>query len=311
MAQSACNPLVSIIIPAYNYGRFLADTLGSIISQTYTQWECIVIDDGSTDDTRQVVEGFAQVDSRIKYVYQDNAGPSAARNAGIGHATGSFFQFLDADDLLECRKLELHVAYLKENSDTGIVYGDMRYFPDDEPTAIRYSLNKDNQPWMPKISGEGIGVLQALLGRNIMVISSPLLRRSVVERCGYFDEDLESHEDWDYWIRCAIAGTYFSYADLPGSLSLIRVHSRSLSINYHRMLRTLLKVRMKIKSLLSDKSLYNQNISNAVIEGVELSLLDFANGNRLSGTIGMIKYAIIGKRYDLVPYAFKLALVGR
>src|SRR5437870_12319582 len=106
---SQSQPLVSIIVPSYNYAHFIGEALQSIQSQTYSNWECIVVDDGSTDDTGALVRQLAEKDGRIKYVRQENRGLAAARNAGMANSEGVYFQFLDADDLLEPQKLERQV----------------------------------------------------------------------------------------------------------------------------------------------------------------------------------------------------------
>src|SRR3989442_11796350 len=112
--------LVSVIVPSYNYGRFVGQALESLRAQTYPRWECIVVDDGSTDNTDAIVTAFAENDSRIKYIRQENQGLAAARNAGIVHSAGEYLQFLDADDLLESEKLERHVEFLEQHAEIDI-----------------------------------------------------------------------------------------------------------------------------------------------------------------------------------------------
>ena len=98
-------PLISIIIPCYNYALYLPESIGSIVDQTYSNWECIVIDDGSTDNSKEVVERICAQDKRVKYVLQSNLGPTVARNHGVRLAKGEFIQFLDADDIISPVKL--------------------------------------------------------------------------------------------------------------------------------------------------------------------------------------------------------------
>src|SRR5213595_3267170 len=107
-----CHPLVSIVIPTFNYGHFIRQALESVLEQTYGNWECIVVDDGSTDDTSQVVAEVAAVCKKIRYVRQENQGQPAAMNTGLRLCDGEYIQILDADDLLERRKLEKQVGYL-------------------------------------------------------------------------------------------------------------------------------------------------------------------------------------------------------
>src|SRR5207248_11405301 len=115
-------PLVSIIIPAYNYERYINDVLGSVTDQTYDKWECIVVDDGSTDDTAGVVRYWAMWHPLIRLVQHDtNKGVSAARNRGFAESSGELIQFLDADDRLLREKLARHVRFLEEHPETGVV----------------------------------------------------------------------------------------------------------------------------------------------------------------------------------------------
>ena len=104
------HPLVSVIIPCYNYALYLPESVGSIIKQTYSNWECIIVDDGSTDNTKEVVQQLCAKDDRIKYFLQSNSGPTVARNYGLAVAKGDLIQFLDADDLIENPKIEKQVA---------------------------------------------------------------------------------------------------------------------------------------------------------------------------------------------------------
>jgi glycosyltransferase involved in cell wall biosynthesis len=113
----AAEPLVSVIIPCYNYGRYLGDALDSIAAQTYSHWECLVVDDGSTDNTSDVGMQYAEKDSRFSYIYQQNGGVSSARNTALNKAKGKYIQLLDADDMLEPDKLQLQVSLLEENQE--------------------------------------------------------------------------------------------------------------------------------------------------------------------------------------------------
>src|SRR5207302_5302976 len=123
-------PRVSVIVPSYNYAHFLPQTLRNVQSQSCADWECIVVDDGSTDNTAECVQNFAKTDARIRYVRQPNRGLSAARNTGLRHCRGDYVQFLDADDWIESHKLEKQADYLDRNPRVDLVYGSMRYFPD-------------------------------------------------------------------------------------------------------------------------------------------------------------------------------------
>ena len=237
-------PIVSVIVPTYNYGHFLPETLASVRAQTLDAWECLVVDDGSTDDTWEVALAAAQRDERIKYIRRVNGGLAAARNSGLRAATGEFVQFLDADDALQEHKLEVQARYLARTPDAGLVYGNVRYF-DSDTGERRRGLFAD-EPWMPEVSGAGEELLRVLLRNNIMVVNSPLVRRAVIDAVGWFDESLTSLEDWDYWLRCALAGVRFEFLDEAGTLAMVRVHRRSMSQNRDTMYAQLGKVRDKL-----------------------------------------------------------------
>src|SRR5262245_23802260 len=252
-------PCVSIIIPTFNYGGFIGSTLDSIFKQGYQSWECIVIDDGSTDNTSEIVTGYAERDKRVIYIYQKNRGASNARNNGLSSAKGEYIQFLDADDLLENRKLQCHARYLESNPEVDIVYGSARYFRTEYPNERRYSMTDIDAPWMPEISGSGVEIQRALVEKNIMVVSAPLIRRRIVERVGLFDDKLPPLEDWDYWFRCAIKDGRFQYLNEAGTLSLIRWHPNSLSSDRSRLRKKEMRLRHKMNRMLQDNSLIEYN----------------------------------------------------
>lgn len=113
---------ISIIIPCFNHAEFLAETLNSVLSQTYKNWECIVVNDGSTDNTEEIVSNYCRKDERIKYVSQRNMGVSAARNRGIQESDGYFILPLDGDDIIDSTYIEKAVCYFEENPQTTLVY---------------------------------------------------------------------------------------------------------------------------------------------------------------------------------------------
>jgi glycosyltransferase involved in cell wall biosynthesis len=122
-----------VIVPTYNYGCFIGETLECLRAQTYVNWECIVVDDGSTDDTAERVSRFMEQDARFKFLRQENARQAAAKNNGLQNSAGEYIQFLDADDLIEPQKFEQQVEYLEAHPEVDIVYGSMRYFKTEVP----------------------------------------------------------------------------------------------------------------------------------------------------------------------------------
>ncbi|HEY0030056.1 MAG TPA: glycosyltransferase family 2 protein [Bacteroidia bacterium] len=245
--------LVSIIIPCYNYALFLPQSVESLQKQTYENWECIIIDDGSTDNSREVAESLAKSDLRIRYYLQSNAGPTVARNLGLSKANGSFIQFLDADDLIEAEKLEKQLALFAKQPECDIVYSGVKYFRSGDLTKLYDDISLEgSRPWMKKLSGKGDVMVEALLRENLMVIHSPLFRASLVERFGKMDEELYYNEDWELWARFAINGACFLFDESPGTQALVRVHE-SYSKDNFKMFVYGLSACLKLGSLLKDK----------------------------------------------------------
>ena len=301
MTPNTQGPLVSVVVPSYNYGHLVGETLDSLAAQTYARWECVVVDDGSTDDTRAVVEAYAARDSRVRYVWQENARQAAARNNGIRHSAGDYFQFLDADDLVEPRKFERQVAYLERNPDADIVYSGVRFFSAESRGELshsrRYSVWEDGEPWMPEVSGRGAAVLSKLLRNNIMVVNSPLLRRRVVEAVGEFGDGLFGVEDWDYWTRCAAAGLYFRFDDAEGTRALVRAHALSMSLDGRRMMRMTLKMRRRwaAETLTDPADLRLNRDLIAECEGL-LGVEESLHGNRAKAALQLLRAAALDRR---------------
>jgi glycosyltransferase involved in cell wall biosynthesis len=282
-------------------GHLVRETLDSLAAQTYARWECVVVDDGSTDDTEAVVKAYAETEPRVRYVRQQNARQAAARNNGVRHSTGAYFQFLDSDDLLEPRKLERQVEFLESRPDVDIVYSGVRYFSADAGGELshsrQYSVWDDGRPWMPEVSGRGRALLEKLLPNNIMVVNSPLVRRRVVEAVGEFDEGLTPVEDWDYWARAAAAGFNFQYDDADGVRALVRAHELSASLDGRRMMRATLKMRRAWEArTLKDPADLRAN-RNLIAEGEGLlGVEESMHGNRSTAVRQLFKAAALERR---------------
>lgn len=204
---------VSVIIPAYNQGHFLAEAVTSVLAQTYPHLEVIIVDDGSTDNTAVIARTFT--DSRVRYVYKQNGGLSSARNEGIRHAQGEFLSYLDSDDCFLPEKLARLVEVLTTRPDLGFVAG--QAIPVDEHGRQNGKIFDTPLPKEPP---------QLLLG-NPLHVGSVLLRRSWQEKIGFFDETLRSYEDWDMWLRLALAGCQM--ATIPVPVSLYRFHTAQMT----------------------------------------------------------------------------------
>lgn len=295
-SHSQARPLVSVVVPAYNFAHLVAETLDSLRAQTYANWECIVVDDGSTDDTAAVVARYAEREPRVRYVRQENARQAAARNTGLRHSAGEFFQFLDADDLIEPRKFARQVEFLEGHPEADIVYSNVRYFsterPEERLASRAYSVWEDGAAWMPEVGGRGRELLPRLLRNNIMVVNSPLVRRRAVEAVGDFDADLTPVEDWDYWARCAARDLTFAYDDADGARALVRAHAQSASLDGRRMMRSTLAMRRKWASSVlvgRDELRLNEDLI-AQGEGL-LGVEEAMHGSRARGVWQMLKAA--------------------
>lgn len=211
--------LVSVIIPAYNQGHFLAEAVNSVLSQTYPDFEVIVVDDGSTDDTAVVAQRFT--DARVRYIYKENGGLSSARNEGLRHARGHFISYLDSDDCFLPQKLEILVAAFNEHPAAGLVAG--HAVPVDEHG--RYVGKRFDIP-LPED-------LHLLLLGNPLHVGSVLVRREWQDKAGFFDESLRSYEDWDMWLRLARLGCQMQY--VPQPVSLYRFHTAQMTRDGRQM----------------------------------------------------------------------------
>ncbi len=185
-------PTISIIIPVYNGKATILETIASVQQQTFSDIEIIVINDGSTDSTLELLKSIQ--DERLKIFSYENGGLPVARNRGISHATGEFIAFLDADDMWTPDKLELQLAALQQHPEAGVAYS-WTYFKYDEE---EYSYADESSFF------EG-DVYADLLVRNFLHNgSNPLIRRQAIESVGFFDPTLKSCEDWEFYLRLAV-----------------------------------------------------------------------------------------------------------
>jgi glycosyltransferase involved in cell wall biosynthesis len=225
-----------------------------------------VVDDGSTDNTAEVVAAFAAKDSRIQYVRQPNQRQAVAKNTAFHRACGRYIQFLDADDLLAPHKFERQVALLEESPEVDIVYGDVLYFDQSVGGSPRECRPPDFE--MPGLSGKGALLLPSVLRNNFIVINSPLIRRRVLEVVGPFDAVLPPVEDWDFWLRCCMGGQVFRYLQANETQALVRSHPDSSSRNRLQMLRSSLSLRKKLVGALGSRDLLAINREKmAYLEG--------------------------------------------
>lgn len=260
------NPTVSVIIPCFNQARFLTDCIVSLQTQTYPHWEAIIVNDGSTDDTREVASKLCEGEPRVRYVEQANRGLSGARNSGMVESRGIFLQYLDSDDTLESDKLRYQVEFLQRRPDIGIVYGDARYFRTEAPweRTLGPCGGADGIPWIPQLWKANGSLLSKLAQSNLMAVNCPLLRRNVVESIGPWNEKLSALEDWEYWIRCAAAGVAFEFTEHPHTLALVRLHEFSMTKESTRMLKAAFDLRIATAGIFSRLDCYSDILKVAL-----------------------------------------------
>jgi glycosyltransferase involved in cell wall biosynthesis len=226
--------LISIIVPCYNQAQYLNACLQSVMEQSYVNWECIIVNDGSPDNTAEVAEIWTKKDNRFKYIHKKNGGLSSARNAGINEAKGQFIQLLDSDDLLQKNKFQIQIDAFLNDSEIDISISGYRYFENDN-SELKI-LGRDN--FLPEIAimKNDSDIMELLKVKNPMVISAPLYKKTVFDTVGLFDEDLFSLEDWDFHTRCALHKLKFQHVGyFPNSFTLIRLHAESMMRNVEKM----------------------------------------------------------------------------
>lgn len=215
---------VSVVIPAYNYAQFLPGAIASVLNQTGPPFELIIVDDGSTDNTREVV---AQYGDRIRYIYQTNAGLAASRNTGIRNARFDHLAFLDADDEWLPGFLQILFAKFAELPETFAVIACRETY-----------VNADGEPFATKRLSPQVAreiTCRDILLKTQFAADGVVVKRAAFDECGLFDDTMRSSEDRDMWARIAAKRRIFLLAD---RLALIRKHGDNMSKQADRMKRT-------------------------------------------------------------------------
>lgn len=209
-------PLISIVIPVYNGEAFIKETLRSVLRQTYKNLEIIVVDDGSKDGTALIVKRIVAEDPRVRYLYKENQGQSAARNRGLEEARGKYVSFLDADNILLPRACETLVDAVKKH-DADVYYADIRYFDDAEPGKFKKFL-------LHYVSGV---TLETLVEHNFINLLGTFLKREKVLSVGGFKSSYRRADDHYLWLALALQGARFFYID--NVFGHLRFHRSNLS----------------------------------------------------------------------------------
>ncbi len=202
-------PKVSVVIPTYNRGRYIAATINTVLNQTFKDFEIIVVDDGSTDDTRKELEQFGP---KIQVITQLNSERAISRNNGVKNSTGAYIAFLDSDDFWSPDKLEKQVEVLDNLKDIILVYG-QSYRINDKGEQIKTARRQ-----MQGFSGK---VFKNLLMRNFVVSATPMIKREDFGKTTGFQTKYIPYEDWEFWLRFSLLGDFYF---LPEPFSYYRIH---------------------------------------------------------------------------------------
>ena len=227
--------LVSVIIPNYNYARYVGQAIESVINQTYLNIEIIVVNNGSTDNSLEILEGFGQ---RIHLVNQENLGQSGARKSGLSKATGDFIAFLDADDTWEPQKIEKQLRLFSPT--TELVYCGIGRFSGNSKSRISIDL--------PRFSGSCASAFVSQPGVSVVLSgeSTAIFTRALLEKVGGFDPELNSAAGWDFFRRCS---KFTDFDFVPEALTNYRIHDSNMSGNG---LKTIPDIRNAYKKLFED-----------------------------------------------------------
>jgi len=245
-------PKASIVIPTYNRGKYISATINSVLSQTFKDFEIIVVDDGSTDDTHKELEQFG---AKIKIINQPNSERAVSRNNGVKNSSGEYIAFLDSDDLWAENKLEKQVEALDNKKNTILVYGQSHRI-NDKGERIKTARRQ--------MKGYNGTVFESLLMRNFVVSATPMIRREYFDKTSGFQTKYIPYEDWEFWLRFSLLGEFYF---LPNHLSYYRIHpeqsvKQATAENIERVTNLLLKDSFTLKEILETTKRKSLGLAN-------------------------------------------------
>lgn len=226
------NPLITVIIACYNQAKFLPDAINSLIGQTFVNWECIIVNDGSTDNTEHIAEAFSKKDRRIRVINQTNQGPSGVRNTGLNHANGDYIQFLDADDIIASDKFILQLDALSSTKELGLCYSGYLMGLEEDINQTPSNIQRSQ----PSLIMEK--PLHDIAARWETELSIPIHcflfdARFFSEKNIRFDVSLPNHVDWDCWMQIFALEPTVKYVNRP--LATYRINSYGICSNKVKM----------------------------------------------------------------------------
>jgi glycosyltransferase involved in cell wall biosynthesis len=277
------NPKVSIVVPCYNQAQYLDEALQSVLNQTFMDWECIIVNDGSPDNTEEVAHKWVAKDPRFIYVHQENGGVSAARNLGISKAKSDYILTLDADDKYEATFIEKAIQILNENKEIGIVSSWGRYFTNEKQLQVYKSIGKN---------------VTDFLFHNA-AIGTSLFRKECWDQVNGYDENpANGYEDWEFYLRVCALG--WKVHIIEGVLFYYRqnIDSRSAKMNINAK-KNKKYIFMKNKAIYCDhyEVLVDQFIMASDLEKAEINkfknTLDYKLGAALLKPFRKIKWFLV------------------
>ncbi len=242
--------MVSVIIPVYNGAAYINVAIESVLEQTFKNVEIIVVDDGSTDDTKSILAPLIKA-GQIKYFYHSNRGLSAARNTGIRAASGKYLKFLDCNDFLYPKQIQLQVGHLSGRHNVISITDHVLLFENGEQRTSKIELGQSNQ-------------LARMIIRNFMPVHSILVERNAVVEAGGFDEEMKALEDADLWLRLLLGGLRLEKIDYVGCC--YRIHGNSLSADADKMFLMKCRISEKLNGLTS--SMPKSHMDKDTMEGL-------------------------------------------
>ena len=299
------NPIVSVIIPSYNHGNYLPKAIDSVINQSYPHFEIIVVDDGSTDKTKDVCLRYPSV----KYVYQPNAGLSSARNKGVEVSSGQYLVFLDADDWLLKNALECNLNIIIPNAKVAFVSGGHKlyYEPEDKTWMVQKEVNENHYC--------------SLLEGNFIGMHATVMYRNWVFKTFQFDTSLRYCEDYDLYLKIT---REHSVVHHTGLIAVYRIHDNNMSSNYSEMMRhallilathsKMIKTSEEKKSLLKGvefwKSYYSKKIFEHLLNQLYCKKLDYNPKEiktlKINNPILYKKFKTKKRQYHIVAFKQKI-----
>ncbi|MDR2229213.1 MAG: glycosyltransferase family 2 protein [Flavobacteriaceae bacterium] len=277
------NILISVIVPCYNQAQYLDECLQSVFDQTFDKWECIIVNDGSPDDTKKIALQWLDKDSRFKYIEKENGGLSSARNAGIRNASGEWIQFLDCDDKLDKEKFEKSYVHFstKDIVISGyVLFNEKRIFPvnckylDKELSFINLIMDWDNEYSIP--------------------IHCPIFRKNKI---GFFDESLKAKEDWMFWLDVFKRTNLYQFVE--NKLAFYRMNANSMTRNSEFMFSNEEIAYQKIFEML-EEPLREKFFINRIKYKNRLLVAEYKENQRLYQLHKFLKIEYIKRAIDII-----------